>query len=78
MFPEPERIEVTRNVSRHHAFGFRPHQCVGQQLARAELQIVYGTLFRRIPTLEVAVPLAELNFKHDALAFGVHELPVTW
>jgi cytochrome P450 len=31
------------------------HQCVGQQLARMELQIVLRTLLRRIPTYELAV-----------------------
>jgi cytochrome P450 len=51
---------------------------VGQQLARVELQVVYGTLYRRIPTLALAAPFEEIEFKHDALAFGVHALPVTW
>ncbi|RRO16872.1 cytochrome P450 [Saccharopolyspora rhizosphaerae] len=78
VFPEPERIHLGRDATRHQTFGFGPHNCVGQQLARAELQTVYGTLFRRIPTLTLAVPFDELDLKHDALAFGVHELPVTW
>jgi cytochrome P450 len=51
---------------------------VGQQLARAELQIVYRTLFRRVPTLAVGVPIEDIPFKHDRLAYGVYELPVTW
>jgi cytochrome P450 len=51
---------------------------VGQQLARAELQIVYHTLFRRIPTLKLAAPIEDIPFKHDRLAYGVYELPVTW
>ncbi|MBB3053012.1 cytochrome P450 [Prauserella isguenensis] len=74
----PEVLDLRRPPGRHQAFGFGPHQCVGQQLARAELQIVYGTLFRRIPTLTAAVEFDEIEFKHDALAFGVHALPVTW
>jgi cytochrome P450 len=51
---------------------------VGQQLARMELQIVLPTLFRRIPTLRLAVPPDDLPFKHDSLAYGIYELPVTW
>jgi hypothetical protein len=42
------------------------------------LQIVLHTLRRRIPTLRLAIPLDEVPFKHDALAYGVYELPVTW
>ncbi|WP_256447283.1 hypothetical protein [Acrocarpospora catenulata] len=43
-----------------------------------ELQIVYGTLYKRIPTLELATEFDRLTFKHDRLAYGVYELPVTW
>ncbi|MCP2253820.1 Cytochrome P450 [Prauserella aidingensis] len=78
VFDAPEALDLRSPQGRHQAFGFGPHQCVGQQLARAELQIVYGTLFRRIPTLTPAVEFDEIEFKHDALAFGVHALPVTW
>jgi hypothetical protein len=42
------------------------------------MQIVYQTLFRRVPTLELAVPIEDVPFKHDRLAYGVYELPVTW
>ena len=60
------------------AFGYGVHQCLGQPLARVELQVVYGTLYRRIPTLRLAVPLEEIRFKHEMLVYGVHELPVSW
>jgi cytochrome P450 len=78
-FAEPDRLYVHRSgAGQHVAFGYGRHQCVGQQLARAELQIVFHTLLRRIPTLELAVPIDEIPFKHDRLAYGVYELPVTW
>jgi cytochrome P450 len=76
---EPERLYLHRSkAGQHVAFGYGRHQCVGQQLARAELQIVYHTLFRRVPTLKLAVPIQDIPFKHDRLAYGVYELPVTW
>lgn len=78
VFPEPERLDLHREARQHHAFGFGIHQCVGQQLARVELQVVYGTLYKRIPTLELAVDLDQIEYKHDMLAYGVPELPVTW
>jgi cytochrome P450 len=78
-FTEPERLYLHRSgADRNVAFGYGRHQCVGQQLARAELQIVYRTLFRRIPTLALAIPVEDVPFKDDRLAYGVYELPVTW
>ncbi|MET9296618.1 cytochrome P450 [Streptomyces sp. NPDC003077] len=76
--PDPERFDITRRPSPHLAFGFGAHQCIGQQLARIELQIVFETLFRRFPTLQLAVPTDQLRFRDDMVFYGVHELPVTW
>ncbi|BBZ26298.1 cytochrome P450 [Mycolicibacterium madagascariense] len=77
-FPAPDRLDLTRDDGPQVGFGYGRHQCVGQQLARMELQIVLPTLLRRIPTLRLAVALEELPFKHDALAYGLYELPVSW
>ena len=77
-YPEPDKLDLARDAGQQLGFGYGRHQCVGQQLARAELQIVFHTLLRRIPTLKLAVPFDEVPFKHDRLAYGVYELPVTW
>src|SRR5215203_2764275 len=77
-YPEPDKLDLGRDAGQQLGFGYGRHQCVGQQLARAELQIVFHTLLRRIPTLRLAVPFDEVPFKHDRLAYGVYELPVTW
>jgi hypothetical protein len=77
-FPDPDVLDVHRKARHHVAFGYGVHQCLGQPLARVELQVVYSTLYRRIPTLALAQPLDELKFKHDMVVYGVHSLPVTW
>ena len=77
-FPDPDRLDIHRQARHHVAFGYGVHQCLGQPLARMELQVVYSTLYRRIPTLELAVPFEDIRFKHDMLVYGVHSLPVTW
>ncbi|MFI7635520.1 cytochrome P450 [Nonomuraea sp. NPDC049400] len=77
-FPDPDALDVHRKARHHVAFGYGAHQCLGQPLARVELQVVYGTLFRRVPTLALAVPLEDLTFKPHAVFYGVRELPVTW
>ncbi|MGW6281893.1 cytochrome P450 [Kribbella sp. NPDC055071] len=78
VFPDPDELDLHRDARRHVAFGFGVHQCLGQPLARMELQVVYSTLYRRIPTLRRAAELAEIPFKHDGAVYGVYSLPVTW
>ena len=78
VFPDPDVLDLHRNPRKHVAFGFGVHQCLGQPLARMELQVVYSTLYRRIPTLRLATTLEEIPFKHDGSVYGVYELPVTW
>jgi cytochrome P450 len=77
-FEDPDSLDLHRDARTHVAFGFGVHQCLGQPLARVELQVVYGTLYRRIPSLRLAVDLADIPFKADSSVYGVYELPVTW
>ena len=77
-YHHPDQLDLTRDAGQQLGFGYGRHQCVGQQLARAELQIVFHTLVRRIPDLRLAIPFDEIPFKHDRLAYGVYELPVAW
>ena len=68
VFADPDRLDLTREARNHVAFGFGVHQCLGQSLARMELQVVYGTLYKRDPDARAgAADIAEVPFKHDAL-----------
>ena len=78
VFADSGTFDVERGARHHVAFGFGPHQCLGQNLARTELQIVFDTLLRRVPTLALAAPVDDLPFKDDALIYGLYRLPVTW
>lgn len=77
-FNQPDELDIERGARHHLAFGYGPHQCIGQNLARMELEIVFNTLFDRIPDLRLAAPIDTLPFKNDGLAYGLYELPVTW
>jgi cytochrome P450 len=77
-FVDPDKVDLGRGARNHIAFGYGAHQCLGQNLARVELEVVFNTLISRIPTLRVAVPLDELPVKDDATIYGLHALPVTW
>jgi cytochrome P450 len=76
-FADPGTFDITRDARGHLAFGYGVHQCLGQALARVELQAVFGKLFQRFPGMRLAVSMDELRFK-NALIYGVEELPVTW
>lgn len=78
VFPEPDRFDVKRDASAHVAFGYGIHQCLGQMLARVELQVIFPLLFQRIPGLRLAAPMEAIRFKHDMQIYGVHNLPVAW
>jgi hypothetical protein len=77
-FEDPDTLNLERDARHHVAFGFGAHQCLGQPLARMELQVVYGTLFRRLPGLALTTTIDRVPFKHDGTVYGVYELPVTW
>lgn len=76
-FEAPDTFDIHRENRHHVAFGFGPHQCLGQPVARLELSIALGALIRRLPTLRLAVPPSDITFKNTNLV-GVAALPVTW
>ncbi|MFE0645402.1 cytochrome P450 [Streptomyces sp. NPDC058877] len=77
-YSDPDHLDWGRSARHHVAFGFGIHQCLGQNLARAELEIALGTLVRRLPGLRLAVPAEEIPFKPGDTIQGMLELPVTW
>lgn len=78
VYAEPDTLDWHRPARHHIAFGFGIHQCLGQNLARAEMEIALHALFDRLPTLRLAVPAEEIPFKPGDTIQGMLELPVTW
>lgn len=78
LFAEPDNLDIHRTANHHLAFGFGVHQCLGQPLARLELQVAIPALLRRFPDLRVTAAEHELRFRDEMITYGVHELPVTW
>lgn len=78
MFADADTLDLTRvNARQHVAFGYGIHQCLGQPLARMELQVVLPEVFRRLPNLRVAEG-SEVIYKPTAAAYGAARMPVTW
>lgn len=78
VFAEPDTFDVRRSARQHIAFGYGVHQCLGQNLARLELEVILRGLLVRIPTLRLAVPVDRLVLRPGTTIQGVDELPVTW
>jgi cytochrome P450 len=74
----PASFDATRNARGHLGFGYGVHQCIGQNLARVEMQVTFSTLARRLPRLALAVDADELRFAGTQEIYNIEELPVTW
>ncbi|GAA3052547.1 cytochrome P450 [Pseudonocardia yunnanensis] len=78
-FDDPHVLDLHRQGGGHLAFGHGIHQCLGQQLARVEMQVAFPALVNRFPTLRLAVPAEEVGLRPEtADIYGVKSLPVTW
>ncbi|WP_416970869.1 cytochrome P450 [Streptomyces sp. 4F14] len=78
VFPGPDTLDLGRRARTNLAFGFGPHQCIGQQLAEVELQVALTTLLRRLPGLRLARPLEQADFKLNDIVHGLRTMPVVW
>ncbi|MEV5536794.1 cytochrome P450 [Saccharopolyspora shandongensis] len=77
-FDGADEMDLGRSPNPHLAFGAGAHSCLGQALARTELQAVLDVLLRRLPTLELAVAPEDLNRVEGLAVGGLRELPVRW
>ncbi|UVS79237.1 cytochrome P450 [Actinokineospora sp. UTMC 2448] len=77
-FERPDRFDISRSPNPHLAFGHGRHLCVGRNLARVELRVVFGRLVERFPTLRLAVPVDRLRPNNNPVVGGLRELPATW
>ena len=74
VFEDPDRLDVGRaNASKHLAFGFGPHVCLGKRVAQLQLEEVYAQLLKRFPDMEYSggIDVAANNFVH-----AIRRLPV--
>ena len=75
-FPDPDRLDLSRDTSGHLAFGHGIHYCLGASLARLEAEVALGALLARFPGLSLAVPPEELRWRPVSLMHGLESLPV--
>ena len=78
VFVDPFRFDVARDPNPHLAFGFGPHLCLGAQLARLELRVIFTELLTRLHDLRLADPGFEPVYSHSSFVRGIQALPVTF
>jgi len=77
-FDGADDMDLARRPNPHLAFGAGPHSCVGQQLARVELQTVLDVLVRRLPTLELVEDPTDLRARQGLIVGGIDRVLVRW
>jgi cytochrome P450 family 142 subfamily A polypeptide 1 len=77
VFTEPDQLDLRRNPNPHLGFGIGPHFCLGANLARTEVKVVFQELFSRLP--DIVVPDGMLPVRGDStLVLALNELPATF
>lgn len=78
VYPHADQVDFHRAENQHVAFGHGAHHCLGAPLARMEMQMAVTSLVTKVPTLRLAVPADEVEWKTGRLIRGVRSLPVAW
>ena len=75
MFDRPDEFDVTRDPNPHLAFGHGTHFCLGANLARIELRLLFEALTQRVTNLRV---VSEPDVEPNIFARAVRSFALTW
>ena len=78
VFARPDEFDPSRRPNTHVAFAHGGFFCIGASLARTELRVAFSTLFKRLPTLRLAVDIDDIDLRSNRFTGGVTQVPVTW
>jgi cytochrome P450 len=77
VFDDPDILRLDRSPNPHIAFGVGPHVCMGINLARLEIRVLFEELVRRFPDMHVAPGFEPVHVEH-ALVHALDTLPVNY
>ncbi|MGH7786733.1 MAG: cytochrome P450, partial [Candidatus Binatia bacterium] len=75
VFDQPFRFRVDRTPNPHLAFGIGEHFCLGANLARVELRVIFRQLIARLAEAELAGPISRL---HSSFVGGIKTMPIRY
>lgn len=78
VFPEADRVDLTRDPNPHLAFGRGPHNCVGSHLARTSMVVALEAVLGRFPDLRLGVAEDQLPWSVEDNLKAPLALPVEW
>ncbi len=79
VFDEPDVFDIRRSPNPHVAFGANSHHfCLGAQLARLELRVLFTELMDRLPDIRLVNPEAKQPERRGVFVLGLEHLPVSW
>ena len=73
VFENPFRFDISRDPKPHLAFGIGEHFCLGANLARLELEVIFRELAKRVDYAELIGPVERLR---SSFAGGIKHMPV--
>lgn len=76
-YPEPDRLDLTREARGNLAFGSGVHHCLGANLTKVGLQVAYSTLLTRLPSLRLTESAAEV-YEHPSWHPEISRMPIAW
>ena len=77
IYPDPDRLDITRRDVHPLSFGGGIHYCVGAQLARIEGEIAIATLLRRLPDLQLD-DVEHPDWRQTFVLRGLNKLAASW
>jgi cytochrome P450 family 142 subfamily A polypeptide 1 len=78
VFDDPDRFDISRNPNPHVAFGFGAHFCLGNQLARLELKVMFERLLARLPDIHLVSERDALPRRPANFISGFEAMPVAF